>query len=93
MSRHFELLKEFRASHSAILCTDIGNLDERIRVLEVFIKAADIGHAAKKVELHEKWTYLVCEEFFQQGDLEKKLGLPVSMFCDRGNTNIPKVGI
>lgn len=91
MSRHFELLKEFKASHSAILCTDVSNLDERIRVLEVCIKAADIGHAAKKVELHEKWTLLVCEEFFQQGDLEKKLGLPVSTFCDRDNTNIPKV--
>lgn len=91
MSRHFDLLKEFKASHSAILCTDVSNLDERIRVLEVCIKAADIGHAAKKVELHEKWTFLICEEFFQQGDLEKKLGLPVSTFCDRDNTNIPKV--
>ena len=30
------------------------------------------------------------EEFFRQGDLEKIKGIPVSMYCDRGNTNIGK---
>ena len=91
MSRHFDLLKDFRATHNSALCTDISSLDERVHILEVMIKCADIGHAAKSIELHEKWTLLVCEEFFQQGDLEKKMGLPVSAFCDRENTNIPKV--
>jgi hypothetical protein len=30
------------------------------------------------------------EEFFKQGDLEKSKKLPVSMYCDRMTTNIPK---
>ena len=30
------------------------------------------------------------EEFFTQGDDEKKRELSVSMFCDRDTTNIPK---
>lgn len=35
-----------------------------------------------------KWTYLLFEEFFEQGDMEKEAGLPVSMLCDRDNTNV-----
>ena len=49
-----------------------------------------MGHAAKHTELHEKWCYLVIEEFFTQGDEEKKRNIPVSMYCDRENTNIAK---
>ena len=54
------------------------------------IKCADIGHAAKKVSLHEQWSVKVCEEFYNQGDKEKALNQPVSMFCDRDDTNIAK---
>ena len=91
MSRHFELLGSFRAAHPTVNPAAVNKIDERINVSEMCIKAADIGHAAKALDLHEKWTVLVCEEFFQQGDLEKKLGLPVSMYCDRETTDIAKV--
>ena len=59
-------------------------------MLKYLIKCADIGHAAKKVSLHEQWSIKVCEEFFNQGDREKSLSQPVSMFCDRDDTNIAK---
>ena len=91
MARHFELLGGFKAAHPIVTTANITKIDERISVSEICIKAADIGHAAKKIDLHERWTLLVCEEFFQQGDMEKKLGLPVSMFCDRATTDIAKV--
>jgi hypothetical protein len=91
MSRHFELLGTFKSTHLTSTTSSLSKPDERLAVFEVAIKCADIGHAAKAVELHEKWTLLVCEEFFQQGDTEKKLGLPVSMYCDRETTDIAKV--
>ena len=91
MARHFELLGGFKSNHAAISTASIGKIDERIAISEMCIKAADIGHAAKSIDLHERWTLLVCEEFFQQGDMEKKLGLPVSMYCDRETTDIAKV--
>jgi hypothetical protein len=33
---------------------------------------------------------MVCEEFFNQGDIERQNGLTISMFCDRETTDIPK---
>jgi hypothetical protein len=91
MSRHFELLGAFKATHMTVNPAQVSKIDERITVSEMCIKAADIGHAAKSLDLHEKWTLLVCEEFYQQGDLEKQLHLPVSMYCDRDTTDIAKV--
>ena len=38
----------------------------------------------------KSWTYLLFEEFFNQGDLEKDQGLPISFLCNRDTTSIPK---
>jgi len=46
---------------------------------------SDIGHAAKTFPLHARWSRLVRQEFFQQGDEERRLGLPISPLCDRNN--------
>jgi hypothetical protein len=37
----------------------------------------------------KKWSYLLFEEFFLQGDLEKEENLPVSFLCDRQKDKIP----
>lgn len=39
----------------------------------------------------KEWTYLLYDEFFCQGDLEKKQNLPISFLCNRKTTNIPKM--
>mmetsp|Transcript_30425 Transcript_30425/g.30083 ORF Transcript_30425/g.30083 Transcript_30425/m.30083 type:complete len:151 (+) Transcript_30425:697-1149(+) len=56
----------------------------------MLMKAADVGHAAKSVDLHHKWTNLIVQEFFNQGDIEKQKGQTVSMYCDRETTNTAK---
>lgn len=44
------------------MCLDDPELNT---VLMAFtLKCSDIGHSAKSEELHTKWTYLVCDEFF-----------------------------
>ena len=90
MSKHFEMLGKFRTRSSSIGDINLEKLEDKIFVMCMAIKSADIGHSAKITELHEKWTQLVCEEFFHQGDLEKERKLVVSIYCDRETTDIPK---
>ncbi|CAG9332757.1 unnamed protein product [Blepharisma stoltei] len=90
MSRHFEILGRFRARAKNLADLALDVHDDKILILSMALKCADIGHSAKISELHEKWTALVCEEFFRQGDLEKQRNQQVSMYCDRDTTEIPK---
>ena len=89
MAKHFDLVGKFKAK---LACANFSFKypEQRLEVLKIFTKASDVAQAAKNIELHQKWTNLVCDEFFAQGDLEKKLELPISMYCDRDKTDLPK---
>mmetsp|Transcript_7516 Transcript_7516/g.12494 ORF Transcript_7516/g.12494 Transcript_7516/m.12494 type:complete len:416 (+) Transcript_7516:77-1324(+) len=52
-------------------------------VMKSILHTADISNPAKQWEASKKWSDLVIEEFFLQGDREKKEGFAVSMNCDR----------
>ena len=86
MSKHFEILGKFRTRAITLSDINLEKLEDKILVFSAGLKCADIGHSAKYSDLHQKWTKLVTEEFFKQGDLEKMKKLPVSMYCDRVNT-------
>ncbi|KAJ3019754.1 High affinity cAMP-specific and IBMX-insensitive 3',5'-cyclic phosphodiesterase 8B [Thoreauomyces humboldtii] len=95
MSKHFEYINKFKSKMSAGSLTN--QLDKsqenRLVIAEIAIKCADLGNPAKTFALSRKWTDAVMEEFHMQGDKEKELGLPVSQFMDRNNTNVPKCQI
>jgi len=88
MAKHFELLAQFRV---AVPGPKFEDQAMRSSLYKMLLKCADIGHAAKRTELHERWSMRVIEEFFKQGDAEKERSLAVSMFCDRENTDVGKV--
>lgn len=90
MSKHFDMMAQFRVKYYESDSADLALQDTRNDVFRIMMKASDIGHAAKTVELHEKWCKLVIEEFYEQGDLEKILSIPVSMYCDRETTDVSK---
>lgn len=90
MGKHFDLLTYFKTKNSACSLKKLENLEQKIDILKISIKSADVGHAAKTRDLHKKWSYLIIEEFFTQGDIEKTRNQPISMYCDRNNTDIPK---
>lgn len=90
MGKHFELMGQFKTKYLNTELHDFSSGETRGDLFKLIIKAADIGHAAKNIELHEKWCSLVIQEFFTQGDLEKSLGIPVSMYCDKETTDISK---
>ena len=81
MSFHFQQLKNMRN-----LLTLAEPSVDKSKAMALVLHCCDISHPAKKWDLHHKWTMLMLEEFFRQGDLERELGLPFSPLCDRNNT-------
>ena len=50
------------------------------------LHAADLSNPCRPYPLARRWAELVTEEFFAQGDRERRLGLPVSPLCAREAT-------
>jgi len=99
LKKHFDLQHEFTKKtgpRSMSLGSDDGSAEprtvqgvdwkvseDRLLVSKMVIKLADIGGPAKTRRLHMTWTKSICQEFFDQGDQERKLGLAVSRHMDR----------
>ena len=64
--------------------------EEQQYLLDFIIHLADLGHNTKLFNISLRWVSLLSEEFWRQGDLEKKKNLPVSFLCDRDQINIPQ---
>ena len=58
-------------------------------MLKMMIKFCDISNPSKEWDIYNKWTELICEEFYQQGDQEKAMKLPVSTYMNRDEPNVP----
>ena len=67
--------------------------DTQQTMLNMIIHTADISNPGKPDKISGEWTKRVYDEFFVQGDMEKKLNITVSMFCDRETTNVNKAMI
>ncbi|XP_060557678.1 dual specificity calcium/calmodulin-dependent 3',5'-cyclic nucleotide phosphodiesterase 1A-like isoform X4 [Ruditapes philippinarum] len=80
MSYHFQQIKNMKN-----LLSMPENIDKS-KALSLVLHCADISHPAKDWDIHKRWTDLLLEEFFRQGDREQELGLPFSPLCDRKNT-------
>jgi hypothetical protein len=90
MAKHFDLIGKFRARFINSDTLPLHDEETRAEVLKIITKASDVGHAAKSEELHMRWTEGIVSEFFAQGDKEKEIGIPISMYCDREKTDVAK---
>ena len=76
------------------LISDIKNeettSEEKQALFDYFIHSADLGHNTKVFDISLKWVELLSNEFWLQGDKEKKMNLNISFLCDRDSTNVPK---
>lgn len=87
MTNHFESVNAARG----MLMEEEGTMEKEERtwrLLMYMLHLADISGQAKGGPLFLLWTDRCMEEFFQQGDEETKLDLPISPNCDR-KTVIP----
>ena len=78
---HTQFMKDFIAKKNV-------NSEDNQQFMNLLIHSADISNPTKPFNIYLKWAKLVFEEFCQQGDKEKALGLVCS--CDRNSVNLRK---
>ncbi|CAL1603825.1 unnamed protein product [Knipowitschia caucasica] len=93
LKKHFDFLAEFNSKVNDVNSPGIDwtNENDRLLVCQVCIKIADINGPAKVRDLHLKWTEGIVNEFYEQGDEEAQLGLPISPFMDRSSPQLAKL--
>ncbi|ETE60242.1 Calcium/calmodulin-dependent 3',5'-cyclic nucleotide phosphodiesterase 1A, partial [Ophiophagus hannah] len=85
MSHHFQQMKTMKHISQ---CLQLADRTHKDKIMSFLVHIADISHPAKPWELHHRWSEALLEEFFEQGDKEAEMGLPISSLCDRKTTNI-----
>ncbi|KAJ8245423.1 hypothetical protein GJAV_G00270570 [Gymnothorax javanicus] len=93
LKKHFDFLAAFNAKvgEDGSLGVDWSNENDRLLVCQMCIKLADINGPLKSRSLHLQWTQGIVNEFYQQGDEESSLGLPISPFMDRTAPQLAKL--
>jgi len=80
LTKHFIILSKFKNISDSLKMTEES---DRFLSLSIALKCADVCHGAKELSLHKRWSRRIIEEFFGQGDKERKFNIPVTPSCDR----------
>jgi len=101
---HFEMVKDlhmfYHANSDAFHCSTaefpndvevelLHHPTNRKLALNALLHAADISNTCKPWRICSRWADLVVNEFFLQGDEERRLGIPVQVLNDRNTVNKP----
>ncbi|XP_028997341.1 cAMP-specific 3',5'-cyclic phosphodiesterase 7B-like isoform X2 [Betta splendens] len=92
ISRQNEFLLTFR-EHLDNQDLDLQLASHRHFMLQIALKCADICNPCRVWELSRQWSERVCEEFYRQGDLEKKFDLEISPLCNQQADSVPAIQI
>uniref|UniRef100_A0A3Q3L4H2 Phosphodiesterase 7B n=1 Tax=Labrus bergylta TaxID=56723 RepID=A0A3Q3L4H2_9LABR len=92
ISRQNEFLSTFR-EHLDNQDLDLQLTSHRHFILQIALKCADVCNPCRVWELSKQWSERVCEEFYRQGDLEKKFDLEISPLCDQQADSVPAIQI
>ncbi|KAJ3190549.1 cAMP-specific 3',5'-cyclic phosphodiesterase 4A [Irineochytrium annulatum] len=88
LSQHFVILSMFKNKVGQSFDPDESR-EDRVLLWKILMKCSDVSNPTKEWSLYDRWCKLVIEEFMRQGDMEKRLSIPVSPYMDRDNINVP----
>jgi GAF domain-containing protein len=90
MAHHFKLVKQANDTLDAGPI-NLANPTHRLMAMTMLMKVSDISNVSRPFEIADKWSDVLCEEFWRQGDMELAQGLPISSPLNiRGAGNKPK---
>ncbi|XP_008311495.1 cAMP-specific 3',5'-cyclic phosphodiesterase 7B isoform X2 [Cynoglossus semilaevis] len=90
ISRQNEFLLTFR-EHLENQDLDLTLASHRHFMLQIALKCADVCNPCRDWELSKQWSERVCEEFYRQGDVEKKFELEISPLCNQQTDSVPAI--
>jgi hypothetical protein len=62
------------------------SFEDSVTLMAFILHCSDLSKAARPLNTYLKWVEKMMEEFYQQGEIESRLNLPISPFMDRENT-------
>jgi len=90
MKDHFTIVESFKAKLDLGKFEPATNADDRLLLQKIILKLADLAGIMRLYHVSKIGAERLFEEFLQQGDEEKTLGLPVSEFMDRDHTSLER---
>lgn len=69
LAKHFQIIDRWKSLFDKPF--SLANPESRLTTMQMIIKFSDIANPAKEYTAHSKWSRLVIEEFYLQGDLER----------------------
>ena len=63
-------------------------LSQRVDFMKLVVHSADLSNPAKSRHVYVNWVERITQEWWEQGDEERRLGLTISPLCDRHDTNV-----
>jgi 3'5'-cyclic nucleotide phosphodiesterase len=80
------IIVEFKGRLASKKFPEDKNVDKQL-ILNMCLYASDHSNPCKLSILYFKWLAAEMEEYYQQGDLERKLDFTISPFYDRTTCN------
>jgi 3',5'-cyclic-nucleotide phosphodiesterase len=81
MGLHAKILGNFK--RRLLENDDFVKKDDIRLAMSMAVKMADISNCGRPEKFYLKWCAKIADEFYMQGDRERKLGMPCSPFMDR----------
>lgn len=87
LSNHFELVMAFRGRMMTKKFPEENRADDKQLIMNIILYASDHSSPCKGSITYFRWMANEMEEYYQQGDIEKKLGYTMTNYFDRTTCN------